>query len=122
MIIDEVTRTLHRPRIQRKYQIRTADADWVCELLERETFVCSISTQMQGVASHPEDGLLLATAVSAQTVGPLPGRDDCQPPPLSGAPGCADTMKYTTTMTSKGQIVVPATVRKRLRPVVLFPY
>src|SRR5947199_10734 len=66
VIIDEVTRTLRRPRIQRKYQIRGADVDRVRELLERETVISPISTQVQGVATHPEDDLILATAVSAQ--------------------------------------------------------
>jgi putative PIN family toxin of toxin-antitoxin system len=66
VIIDEVTRTLHRPRIQRKYQISSADVTRVRELLEQETIVSPISTQVQGVATHPEDDLILATAVSAE--------------------------------------------------------
>lgn len=66
VIIDEVTRTLHRPRIQRKYQVSAADVDRTRELLERETLVSPISVQVQGVATHPEDDQILATAVSAQ--------------------------------------------------------
>jgi putative PIN family toxin of toxin-antitoxin system len=66
VIIEEVSRALHRPRIQRKYQISTADVNRVRELLERETIVSPIGTQVQGVATHPEDDLILATAVSAQ--------------------------------------------------------
>jgi len=66
VIIDEVTRTLHRPRIQRKYPVSSADVDRMRELLERETFVSRISAQVQGVATHPEDDLIVATAVSAQ--------------------------------------------------------
>ncbi len=65
VIIDETTRTLRRPRIQRKYQISAADVDVVRELLEQETLVASISTRVQAVATHPEDDLILATAVSA---------------------------------------------------------
>jgi uncharacterized protein len=65
-IIDEVTRTLYRPRIQRKYQISSGAVNRVRELLERETVVSPISTPVQGVATHPEDDLILASAVSAQ--------------------------------------------------------
>jgi predicted nucleic acid-binding protein len=58
VIIDEVSRTLHRPRIRRRYKISSADADRVRDLLERETIVSSISRQVQGVATHPEDDLI----------------------------------------------------------------
>jgi uncharacterized protein len=66
VIIDEVIRTLHRPRIQRKYQVSAADVDRMRELLERETIVSLLSVQVQGVATHPEDDQILATAVSVQ--------------------------------------------------------
>jgi AbrB family looped-hinge helix DNA binding protein len=67
----------------------------------------------------------LATAVSAQAdylvtgdsklqeLGSYRGNDR-QPPPVSGDPRRAQAMKHTTTVTSKGPITVPATIRRAL--------
>lgn len=66
VIIEEVTRALCRPRIRRKYQIMAEDVNRMRAMLEGDTLVTAISTLVQGVATHPEDDLILATAVSAQ--------------------------------------------------------
>ncbi|HLH22654.1 MAG TPA: putative toxin-antitoxin system toxin component, PIN family [Chloroflexota bacterium] len=66
VIIDEVTRALSRPRLQRKYRVGPADVDRVRELLEQHPIVSPITVQVQGIATHPEDDLILATAASVQ--------------------------------------------------------
>lgn len=65
VIIGEVFTTLNRDRTRRKYQINAADLERLRELLERETISVALTTEVLGVATHPEDDLILATAVSA---------------------------------------------------------
>jgi len=66
VIIDEVFTTLSRNRIKRKYRISEADTQHLRDLLEHETASIGITHEVQGVATHPEDDLVLATAVSAK--------------------------------------------------------
>jgi uncharacterized protein len=65
-IVHEVLRTVTGVRIQRKYPIGAAEIDRVRQFLESDAVLVPITVTVQGVASHPEDDLILATAVSAQ--------------------------------------------------------
>ena len=64
-IITETTRALTYPRIQRKYKVRQADIARLRRFLRRRTVITPLGVPVQGVATHPEDDLVLATAVSA---------------------------------------------------------
>ncbi|SRR5258708_15530868 len=64
-IIDELTRTLSKPYFQAR--LDSADITAFIDLLQNEAMVTPITANIQGVATHPEDDLTLATAVSAQT-------------------------------------------------------
>lgn len=64
-IIGEVVRALNRDRIQRKYQVRARDVARVRTYLERQVLMTPLTREVHGVASHPEDDLILATADSA---------------------------------------------------------
>lgn len=66
VIIEEVCRTLCRPRITRKYRIGETEVHQLRTLLEEETAVTPLTIPVHGVATHPEDDLILATALSAQ--------------------------------------------------------
>jgi uncharacterized protein len=63
-IATEVFRVLHYPRIQRRYQIGPVDVARLRRLLQRRAIITPLTHQVIGVASHPEDDLILATAVS----------------------------------------------------------
>jgi putative PIN family toxin of toxin-antitoxin system len=63
-IRDELTRTLQKPYFQRHLTSRQI-SDFF-ELLDAEAIYTPITAQIHGVASHPEDDLTLATAVSAK--------------------------------------------------------
>ncbi len=65
-IITEAIRTLYRPRVRSKYHLTEEDIDGVRWLLEQVITPIPITTEVHGVATHPEDDLILATAVSAQ--------------------------------------------------------
>ncbi len=65
VIIAEVLTTLGRDRIRRKYHISSADIARLRDLLEHETPCTLMSHEVHGVATHPEDDLILATAISA---------------------------------------------------------
>lgn len=65
-IVHEVLRTVTSVRIQRKYPIGAAEIDRVHRFLESDAVLVPITATVQGVATHPEDDLILATAVSAQ--------------------------------------------------------
>ena len=65
-IIREVLRTVTSVRIQRKYPIDAAEIHRVHQFLESDAVLTPITVTVRGVASHPEDDLILATAVSAQ--------------------------------------------------------
>lgn len=63
-IIVEVMRTLQKP-----YFMQRVSATQFVEietLLKEETIVVPLSVRVQNIAVHPEDDLILATAVSAQ--------------------------------------------------------
>lgn len=63
-IIDELKQTFNKPYFQK--HVSTAHITNIIDLLQNETFVVSITAKVQGVATHPEDDLVLATAVSAK--------------------------------------------------------
>lgn len=62
-ILTELRRTLEKPYFRRR--ISPDDARAVEALLRRYARVVPITAQVAGVASHPEDDLVLATALSA---------------------------------------------------------
>jgi putative PIN family toxin of toxin-antitoxin system len=66
VILTEVFTTLNRSRITRKYRLSPADLQRLRDLLELETVSIPISTEVRGVATHSEDDLILATALSAK--------------------------------------------------------
>ena len=55
VIITEVVRTLGKDRIQRKYSLTEEDVERVGRLLEHEATKTPITTEVHGVAMHPED-------------------------------------------------------------------
>jgi len=62
-ILTEFERTLAKPYFQERYrpdQVTTA-----LERLQLHALTVTIAVEVQGVATHPEDDLVLATAVSA---------------------------------------------------------
>lgn len=65
-IVSEVLRTLTSRRVQRKYPVALDEIDRVRTFLESRPVNVPITVTVQGVATHPEDDLILATAVSAQ--------------------------------------------------------
>lgn len=65
-LIDEVMRTLGRDRIRRRYDITTDEMARLRRLLEQEAVLTALTVQVHGVATHPEDDLILATALSGQ--------------------------------------------------------
>jgi putative PIN family toxin of toxin-antitoxin system len=62
----EVFRTLSRGRVRRKYPLEATEVERLRRFLESDKVSVPISVSVAGVASHPEDDLILATAVSAQ--------------------------------------------------------
>ena len=66
VIVAEVQRTLSRPRILRRYPLTPTDLQAVRDLLTREAVTTPLTATVSGVATHPEDDLILATAVSAR--------------------------------------------------------
>jgi putative PIN family toxin of toxin-antitoxin system len=65
-IVGEVLTTLARERVQRKYRLDPARVSQVRDFLVSRPVLVPITASVQGVASHPEDDLILATAVSAR--------------------------------------------------------
>lgn len=63
-IIDELERTLQKPYFQ-KYVAANDIASFI-DLLRNEAIVIPITVNIEGLATHPEDDLILATAVSAK--------------------------------------------------------
>ena len=63
-IIDELTRTFQKPYFQKRLSSK-ATANFI-DLLQNEAFVTPIIVKVQGVATHPEDDLTIATALSAK--------------------------------------------------------
>lgn len=63
-ILDEIEKTLQKPYFQ-SHLTRSEVADFM-DLLENKTTITSITADVQNVATHPEDDLTLAAAVSAK--------------------------------------------------------
>ena len=63
-IINEVLRVLSRDRVRRKYGLTAADIELVRHFLENDAVLTTLMTEVHGVATHPEDDLILATAAS----------------------------------------------------------
>ena len=62
-ILDEVTRTLAKPYFRRRLTLTQIVA--AHSLLTRRAVLAQITVRVQRVAAHPEDDLILATALSA---------------------------------------------------------
>jgi putative PIN family toxin of toxin-antitoxin system len=65
-IVAEVMRTFARPRVQRKYRIEPDELEELQRFLASDLVSVAITVEVRGVATHPEDDLVLATAVSAR--------------------------------------------------------
>lgn len=63
-IVGEVVHTLQRDRVRRRYHITPEEVARVRHLLEHDAILVAITEDARGVASHPEDDFILATAVS----------------------------------------------------------
>lgn len=61
-ILDEVNRTLKRPDVARRLSF--PEADDARRALNRQAKLISITASVQGIATHAEDDLVLATALS----------------------------------------------------------
>lgn len=66
VIVREVLMSLGRDRVRRRYRVDPAWISQIQQFLESDGILVPITVTVQGVASHPEDDLILATAVSAQ--------------------------------------------------------
>ena len=64
-IISEVVRTLSRERILRKYQLDPLTVARVTAFLSSDPVHVPLTVTVHGDATHPEDDLILATALSA---------------------------------------------------------
>jgi putative PIN family toxin of toxin-antitoxin system len=64
-ILIELERTLQTPYFSRRLTPEVIAADGA--LLRRQAVVAGLTIQVTGVATHPEDDLILATAVSAHS-------------------------------------------------------
>lgn len=63
-IIDELERTLQKPYFRK--HVKADDVASLIDLLYNEATITAITVNIKGVATHPEDDLTLATAVSAK--------------------------------------------------------
>lgn len=61
----EVFRTLGRERVRRKYPLEATEVERLRRFLESDGVRLPISVNVAGIASHPEDDLILATAISS---------------------------------------------------------
>jgi putative PIN family toxin of toxin-antitoxin system len=66
VIVSEVLTTIGRDRVRRRYRVDPSWLSQVQRFLESRPVLVPITVDVRGVASHPEDDLILATAVSAQ--------------------------------------------------------
>ena len=73
VIVREVLTALGRNRMQRRYRVEGADVDRIRGFLESDEVRIPITEVVQGVATHPEDDLILATAVSARADSSITG-------------------------------------------------
>jgi putative PIN family toxin of toxin-antitoxin system len=63
-ILDELERTFQKPYFRR--YLTDKQSSRFIKLLQRRTTVSKITVSVHGIATHPEDDLILATAVSAK--------------------------------------------------------
>lgn len=63
-ILDELEQTLQKPYFRKRLSFDQITL--FIDLLENEALIIPITTKVHGVATHPEDDLILATAVSAK--------------------------------------------------------
>ena len=63
-IIDELKQTFNKPYFQKR--VSSAGVANFIDLLQNEALIIPITVKVQGVATHPEDDLTLATALSAK--------------------------------------------------------
>lgn len=63
VLLAELAATFQQPYFRR--QLTDADSAAALDLLRREATIVSLTATVAGVATHPEDDLVLATAVSA---------------------------------------------------------
>lgn len=63
-IIDELTRTFKKPYF--KNQLTNQAVNNFIDLLQNEAFITPIIVQVQGVATHPEDDLVISAAISGK--------------------------------------------------------
>lgn len=63
-ILDELTRTFQKPYFKNRLT-SSATANFI-DLLKNEAFVTPITVNVHNVATHPEDDLTIATALSAK--------------------------------------------------------
>lgn len=64
ILSNELPRTLAKPYFHSR--LSTKEVDQILQLLRRRASVIAPAVQVTGVASHPEDDLILATAASVQ--------------------------------------------------------
>ena len=65
-------------RVVRRYNITAADLQVVQDLLANEAVHMALTITVHGIATHPEDDLILSTAVSAQADYLVTGDRDLQ--------------------------------------------
>lgn len=65
-IVDEVCRTLRSERVSRPYRLEPIDVWQMRQFLEHQGDVVALTEMVAGVATHPEDDLILSTAVNAR--------------------------------------------------------
>jgi putative PIN family toxin of toxin-antitoxin system len=65
-LANEVRRALSRDRIRRNYHLDTTEVARLYGFLTSDHVLVPITAEVRGVATHPEDDLILATAVSAE--------------------------------------------------------
>lgn len=63
-IVNETLRTLQRDRILRRYHLHAAQIEGVRILLELRADMAVAAADVHGVATHPEDDLVISAAVA----------------------------------------------------------
>lgn len=64
-IIDELERTFQKQYFQK--HLSTLDVAVFIDLLKNEATITPITAKVEGIATHPEDDVILATAVSSRS-------------------------------------------------------
>ncbi len=70
-VLGELARTLDKPYFRAR--LTPDQSRRYRSLLRRRTTITPLTVEVSGVATHPEDDLVLATVVSAQTEYPVTG-------------------------------------------------